>query len=89
MFSFRDYSMARAETYHKADKSLLRQVGGKVRSLRTEAQLTIEELADRAKINPKYLQRCEIGQENFSISVLYSLAKALRISLSDFFQNIQ
>jgi ribosome-binding protein aMBF1 (putative translation factor) len=80
--------MAKAETYHKFDKKLVKRVGDKIRNLRKEAGLTIEELSDRAEINPKYLQRCETGKVNPTISVIYSLAKTLKISLKDFFQDM-
>jgi DNA-binding XRE family transcriptional regulator len=80
--------MAKAETYHKFDKKLIKKVGSKIRSLRKEAGLTIEELSDLAEINPKYLQRCETGRVNPTISVVYSLTKKLHITLKDFFQDI-
>jgi len=80
--------MAKAENYHKADKKLLKQAGGRIRLLRKIAGLSIEELANLSDVNAKYLQRCETGQENFSISILYSLTKALHIPLSDFFKDI-
>lgn len=80
--------MAKAETYHKTDKKLVKKIGKRIRTLRKEKGLTIEELANRAEINHKYLQRCEVGGVNPSISLIYSITKALKITLAKFFAEV-
>lgn len=81
--------MAKAEKYHKPDEKLLIETGKRIRFLRKKFGLTIEELSNLADMNAKYLQRCETGKENFSISILYSIAKSLNISLTSFFKPIK
>lgn len=81
--------MAKAEKYHKADKKILIQAGERIRFLRQKAGLTIEELGDLSDVNAKYLQRCETGRENFSISILYSITKSLNVTLASFFRSIK
>ncbi|OGT11426.1 MAG: hypothetical protein A2X77_04350 [Gammaproteobacteria bacterium GWE2_42_36] len=78
--------MARAETYHKPDKRLLKKVGAQIRMFRENLGLTIEQLSNRAGINPNYLQRCETGKANPSISVMASILKALNLSFGEFFK---
>ena len=81
--------MAKADTFHKPNKKLLKAIGERIRLLRKQANFTIEELSDRSKINPKYLQRCETAKVNISISVLHHIIKGLDISLKQFFEDFQ
>jgi DNA-binding XRE family transcriptional regulator len=80
--------MAKAETYHKANKRLVKKIGKKIRTLRKEAGFTIEQLGNLAEINPKYLQRCEVGNVNPSVSVIYSITRSLKVTLADFFEDL-
>ena len=56
-------------------------IGGFVRRLREQKNLTQDELAARAGITYQYLSGLENGRENFSIGILESLGKALDCSL--------
>lgn len=56
-------------------------IGECIRAFRTERSLTLEDLADKADITYQYLSGIENGKENFSISVLESIAKALEVPL--------
>jgi transcriptional regulator with XRE-family HTH domain len=64
-----------------ADKQLLREVGARVRAARVTADLTQEEAAARAKIDPKRWQRLEAGVVNPTIRTLGRAADALGTSL--------
>jgi transcriptional regulator with XRE-family HTH domain len=81
--------MAKADKFHKTNKKLVRLIGIKIRECRRKAGLTIEELGNIANVNYKYLQRCETGRVNISISVLYSIAKGLRVQLKHFLSDIK
>ncbi len=80
--------MAKAETHYKPEWSFLRKVGIKVRTLRQKQGLTLEELAFQSDISTKYLHEVETAKYSFSVSVLYSITKALNISLAQFFKDI-
>lgn len=53
--------------------------GNHLRKLRTDKNLTQEELADRAGLHPTYIGQIERGVRNPSLVNLYKLAKALKI----------
>lgn len=60
-------------------------VGWNLRRLRVAQQLTIEDVAGKARVGESYLSRLERGEENVSILTLGRLARALRTELADFF----
>ena len=65
-------------------ENLTQEFGRTLRRLRVERQLTQEELAQRAGVDYKYLQKLE-GQNPSSptLSTLEKLAKGLGISVSE------
>lgn len=60
------------------------QVGQNVRRFRTQAGLSQEELADRAKLDRTYISGVERGVRNPTVLVLQRLATALNIRPADF-----
>jgi transcriptional regulator with XRE-family HTH domain len=62
-------------------KSVLIQVGQRIRELRVEAGLTQEELAERADLHPTYLGGVERGERNVSLNNLNKVATALHVPL--------
>jgi transcriptional regulator with XRE-family HTH domain len=54
-------------------------VGWKIRQVRQERGLTIEVLADQAKVTAPWLGELERGRQNVSVVVLDRLAKALKV----------
>ena len=61
----------------------LKQIGGRIRALRTGTGLTQEDLAERTGVNPAYLGRIERGEINVTIQTLTSIANGLKVSLFD------
>jgi transcriptional regulator with XRE-family HTH domain len=61
-------------------------VGGHVRRLRTEANLTQQFLADSCDIYRTYLSRIESGTANPTIKVLAALAETLKVEIGEFFK---
>src|SRR5437867_12427380 len=59
--------------------TILKIVGGNIRKMRKHAKLTLEELAERAESNPKYLGAVERGEENIGLKKLEQVAVALRV----------
>ncbi len=66
----------------------LAKLGRRVRELRAARQLTQEELARRAQLDPKHVQTIEAGDSNLTVSTLLGLANALGCTVSDLFRGI-
>ena len=60
-------------------------VGAEVRRLRKRMDLTVSELATRAKLSQGMLSKIETGQATPSLSTLAALATALDVPLASFF----
>lgn len=60
-------------------------VGKRVKELRNKLGISQEELADIAELDRTYITSVECGKRNISIVNIEKLAKALKVSLSDFF----
>lgn len=61
------------------------KLGKKIKTLRTKAHLSQEELAFQTKIDYSYLNQIEAGKKNPSIKRVAEIAKKLGISLSKLF----
>ena len=65
-----------------------KQLGARIRYLRQQKNMTIEDLALEAEINRNYLCDLERGTRNPTVAVLNKIAKALEINLSTLFEGI-
>ena len=65
-----------------------KQLGARIRYLRTQKNMTIEDLALEAEINRNYLSDLERGTRNPTVVVLNKITKALDINLSTLFEGI-
>lgn len=70
----------------KAMKDIKELFGLRVRELRKRLDMSQEELAEKAKINPKYISRIEMGHQFPSTDILVKLAEALNVEVKDFFE---
>lgn len=61
-------------------------VGGNVRRYRKEAQMTQEQLAEKAEIDFTYVSGIERGKRNPSLIVMARIADALDIELVELIQ---
>ena len=57
--------------------------GHNVRRIRTEAGLSQEELAYRAKLHRTYISSIERGQRNVSVENIFAIADALKVPPGD------
>src|SRR5436309_4192181 len=57
----------------------MRSAGGNIRRMRKSKRLTLEQLAEKAEVNPKYLGGVERGEENIGLNKLAQVAAALRV----------
>lgn len=62
------------------------QFGLKLKELRLKAGLSQERLANKAEIDRTYIPSIEKGERNVSLAIIDKLAKALDISIKDFFE---
>ena len=60
-------------------------VGKRVKDLRNKLGISQEELADIAQLDRTYITSVECGRRNISIVNIEKLAKALKVSLGEFF----
>ena len=65
------------------------QLGMRIRYLRKERKLSIEDLALLANINKNYLSDLERGTRNPSLEILNRLVEAMHISLEELFKGIK
>ena len=63
--------------------SYRRTVGQQIRFYRKEADLSQEELAEKADLSYKYVGEVERGLVNISLDSLMRIAKALRVKMND------
>src|SRR5437667_3706722 len=59
--------------------TIFKIVGGNIRRMRKSKRLTLEQLAEKAESNPKYLGGVERGEENIGLKKLQQVAVALRV----------
>ena len=60
---------------------VLELVGGNIRRFRKARGLSLEELAERADSNPKYLGGVERGEQNIGLKKLALVSRALGVQL--------
>lgn len=65
-----------------------RQLGMRIRYLRTQKKLSQEDLALEAGVNKNYLSDLERGNRNPTVEVLNKIAKALDIPLNILFEGL-
>ena len=61
----------------------LKQVGARLRALRTDRGWTLDDLAARAGMSPSTLSRLESGKRQASLELLLPLTRELRVGLDD------
>lgn len=69
-------------------KEILVEFGKKVRSERLRLGLSQEELADRAGVHRTYIGMIERAEKNITLENIERIAKALNISIAEFFNKV-
>ena len=64
-------------------ESELKQLGNKIKAARLYCSLTQASVAEKAGTSPNYYAQIERGEVNPSYTLLRSIAKALKVKLSD------
>ena len=66
-----------------------KQLGMRIRYLREQKKMTLEDLAFEANINKNYLSDLERGNRNPTVKILERIAVALDITLEELFKGIR
>jgi transcriptional regulator with XRE-family HTH domain len=67
------------------NEKVIKALGKKIRSVRQEKNMSMEELAYSTGIEYSQLSRIELGQVNTSVSHVAAIAETLKISISRLF----
>jgi transcriptional regulator with XRE-family HTH domain len=65
----------------------LKRLGTRVRALRRARDLTQEQAAEIAKLDEKHWQDIEGARTNPTVATLVGIARALKVTLSELFEN--
>lgn len=65
------------------EKVLLKKIGNRIKQIRTDKGLSQQELAAEMDYEKSNMSRLESGTINPTIATLYTVSKALNISLSE------
>ena len=66
-----------------------KQLGMRIRYLREQKKMTLEDLSFESEVNKNYLSDLERGNRNPTVKVLSRIAEALGISLEELFKGIR
>ena len=67
------------------DASLLKEIGGRIRTMRNERQLSLRDLAFKIGMEPSNLSVIENGKSNPQLLTYAKIAGALQLSLKELF----
>ena len=70
------------------NRNFLRQVGDRIREMRSERRLTQAQLADKCGLHRTFIGSVERGERNISILNLRLIAKVLRMSLASLLDSV-
>jgi transcriptional regulator with XRE-family HTH domain len=65
------------------------EIGNRIRTIRLEKRLSIEDAASRCDIHATYLNQVELGRRNLSIKTLFSIASGLNVAYESLLQDIK
>jgi transcriptional regulator with XRE-family HTH domain len=70
---------------HINKEEFVKKIGARIREVRIEKKMTIEELAFDAEIEYVQLSRIELGKINTSIYHIYKISHSLSVPVMEFF----
>ena len=69
-------------------QDIRRRLGSKIRRLREKRGLSQEEFAEVCGLHRTYIGSVERGERNLTVASLETIAKALKISVSELFRRV-
>ena len=70
-----------------AYSSQLKKLGKKIKKLRLSNNLTQQKLADLCEVDIRTIQRIEKGEHGIGLHIVFAIADAFEMPVSDLFQN--
>lgn len=70
------------------DPALVKSLAAEIKARRADLKISQEELAHRAGLNPSFIAKVEICQNQPSLTAFLSLAKGLDIKPTDFLAGV-
>ncbi len=70
-------------TYSEEEKAFLKQIGNRIKELRTAVDLSQEKLSFVSELDRTYIGSVERGERNISVLNLRKIAKALKVNPTD------
>lgn len=71
----------------RKNAKLTKTICKRIRKFRHEAEMTQEDLAEKVGVSRVYIGYVEQGRNTPSLEILEKIAKALKISIRDIFEN--
>ena len=68
-----------------SEQDFLKKLGSKVRSIRNERKLSLNQMAELHGFEKAGLSRLEAGKTNITMLTLFKLSAALNVKVTDFF----
>ena len=65
------------------EKAIFKSLGQAVTRRRTQLKQTLEELAEKARLDAAYIKDIEMGVRNLNLSTLWKVSRSLDCSLSE------
>jgi len=78
-----DIDDATPETEGELAQGFLAEVGSRIRAVRADRSLTVQQLADRSQISRRLLTQIELGQANPSLVTITRIARQLGVDFTD------
>ena len=71
------------ETRKRESRAICIEIGKQIRQIRIKNGLTVAEVAYHAGVEPQNFRKYELGKQEMRISMLYRIAKALKVNVED------
>ncbi len=68
-------------------KTVLTKMGGRIREIRKQKNLTQDKLATESQLEKAMISRIESGQTNLTVRTLYKISQALEIPIIEIFKD--
>lgn len=65
----------------------MKEVGMKIREIRTKKKMTLEEVANAIGVTKSYVSKLERGEKRLNLEILQSISKVLDVDVTTIFPN--
>ncbi len=83
-----DAALKKQGVMRNLESELNQAIGNRIRTVRTQQQLTLKQLAGRSNLSVSLISQIERAESSASLASLYKIATALNVRLVDFFEGL-